>query len=64
MLAGPSVGNVFVARNWYWRDGYTHRERDPDRRREGETERQRDGETERRRHELKRSWLLEYLQKD
>ena len=31
------VGNVFVARNWYGRDGYTHT------RTEGET----DGETER-----------------
>ena len=38
LLAGPSIGNVFVVRNWYRTD--THRERRSD----GETERRSDGE--------------------
>ena len=58
LLAGPSVGNVFVLRNWYGTDTGTERQ----------TEKQRDGGreggTERRSHKLMTFCLLEYLQKD
>ena len=57
LLAGPSVGNVFVVRNWYETDTQTEKRRE--RRRERWRERRRERRRERQRHKLMTSWLLE-----